>query len=92
MFTINIDKESGCFKRSMNKNNQGSHDKDTALIEATAMLSTMNEEFGKKHEFALAENGNTFQITMTARPQQAQADAAVAGNLHKHLSCYLSKY
>jgi len=39
MFTINVDKECGCFKRSMYENNQGFHDKDTALTEATTMYS-----------------------------------------------------
>ena len=73
MFTINVDKECGCFKRSMYENNQSFHDKDTALIEASAMLRTMNEDFCNKHEFALAENGDTFQVTMSARPQDGAA-------------------
>ena len=83
MFTINIDKECGCFKRSMYENNQGFQDKDAALIEATTMLRTMNEEFCKKHEFALAENGNTFQIAMSARPQDAsQSSGGCCGGGH----------
>ena len=69
MFTINVDKECGCFKRSMYENNQSFHDKDAALIEAQSMLSTMNEDFCKKHEFALSENGENFQIAMSPRPQ-----------------------
>ena len=75
MFTINVDKECGCFKRSMYDNNQGFQDKDTALIEATTMLKTMNEEVCKKHEFALLEDGNTFQISMSARPQDGTASS-----------------
>jgi len=69
MFTINVDKECGCFKRSMYENNQNFTSKDAALIEAQAMVQTMNEEFCKKHEFALSGNGATFSIAMSARPQ-----------------------
>jgi len=79
MFTISVDKECGCFKRSMYENNQSFHDKDTALIEATTMLRTMNEDFCQKHEFALAENGNTFQVTMSARPQEAGQSGGCCG-------------
>jgi hypothetical protein len=75
MFTINVDKECGCFKRSMYENNQDFHDKDAALIEATSMLRTMNEEFCQKHEFVLAESGNTFQISMSARAQEGTASS-----------------
>ena len=83
MFTINVDKECGCFKRSMYDNNQGFNDKDTALIEATSMLRTMNEEFRQKHEFVLSEEGNTFQIVMSARPQEAgQSSGGCCGGGH----------
>jgi len=69
MFTINVDKECGCFKRSMYENNQNFTSKNAALIEAQAMVQTMNEEFCKKHEFALSENGATFSIAMSVSPQ-----------------------
>jgi len=82
MFTINVDKECGCFKRSMYENNQGFHDKDTALIEAGNMLRTMNEDFCQKHEFALAEDGNTFQISMSAKPQEAGKSGGCCGGGH----------
>jgi len=82
MFTINVDKECGCFKRSMYENNQRFHDKDTALIEAGNMLRTMNEDFCQKHEFALAEDGNTFQISMSARPQETEKSGGCCGGGH----------
>ena len=75
MFTINVDKECGCFKRSMYENNQNFSSKDAALIEAQSMLDTMNNEFCKKHEFALIEAGDTFQINMSARPQEGEASS-----------------
>ena len=79
MFTISIDKECGCFKRSMYENNQSFHDKDTALIEAGNMLRTMNEDFCQKHEFALSEDGNNFQISMSARAQEAEKSGGCCG-------------
>ena len=75
MFTINVDKECGCFKRSMYENDQSFHDKDSALIEAQSMLSTMNEDFCQKHEFTLSENGENFSIAMNARPQEGTASS-----------------
>ncbi len=69
MFTINIDKECGCFKRSMYENNQNFHSKDSALIEAQSMVRTTNEDFCQKHEFTLSENGENFSIAMNPRPQ-----------------------
>ncbi len=83
MFTISLDKECGCFKRSMYENNQSFHDKDTALIEATTMLRTMNEDFCQKHAFSLVEEGNTFQISMSAKPQDpAKSSGGCCGGGH----------
>ncbi|SFZ99047.1 hypothetical protein MNB_SV-5-961 [hydrothermal vent metagenome] len=79
MFTINVDKECGCFKRSMYENNQMFHDKDTALIEATTMLRTMNEDFCNKHEFSLSENGETFQVIMSAKSQDQSISSGGGG-------------
>ena len=82
MFTINVDKECGCFKRSMYENDQNFHDKDAALIEAGNMLRTMNEDFCQKHEFSLSENGNNFQISMSARPEEAGKSGGCCGGGH----------
>lgn len=66
MYTINIDKECGCFKRSDFENNVTFESNDDALIKANSMINQMNNEFCGKHKFALAEDGNTFQISMQA--------------------------
>ncbi|MGB5866256.1 MAG: hypothetical protein WBG69_00125 [Arcobacteraceae bacterium] len=66
MYTINVDKECGCFKRSGFENNASFESNDDALIKANEMLTHMNNKFCGKHGFALAEDGNTFQISMTA--------------------------
>jgi len=66
MYTINIDKECGCFKRSGLENNMTFESNDDALMQATSMKNKMNDEFCGKHDFAMVEDGNTFQISMQA--------------------------
>ena len=76
MFTINIDKECGCFKKSDFENNKGFENKDDALIEAKNMVNHMNKEFCQKHEFTLSENEDNFSIAMNARPQDGAASSS----------------
>ena len=64
MYTINVNKECGCFKKSAYDNNMTFTSKDEALIQAGLMVNHMNSEFCGKHGFDLAENGDTFQISM----------------------------
>ncbi|MGK0256535.1 MAG: hypothetical protein ACI81I_001153 [Arcobacteraceae bacterium] len=78
MFTINIDKECGCFKRSGFENNASFESNDDALIKANSMLTHMNEKFCGKHAFALAEDGNNFQISMV-QPAPAAASGCCGG-------------
>jgi len=66
MYTINVDKECGCFRRSDLENNQTFTSNDDALSTANTMVNLMNEKFCGKHEFSLKEDGNTFQISMQA--------------------------
>ena len=81
MFTINIDKECGCFKRSGFKNNASFESNDDALIKANSMLSHMNKNFCAKHSFALAEDGSTLQISMV-QPAPAPAASGCCGGGH----------
>lgn len=67
MFTINVEKECGCFKKSAFENNQSFESKDDALLQAQIMTNHMNEKFCKKHEFTLRENGNDFSIAVDMR-------------------------
>lgn len=66
MYTINIDKECGCFKRSGLENNTQFVSNDDALMQANMMVTKMNQEFCSKHSFSLKEDGNRFQISMQA--------------------------
>jgi len=79
MYTINIDKECGCFKRSDFENNVTFTTNDDALIKANSMLSHMNDNFCGKHEFSLKEDGNTFQIMMQA-PAPVQSAGCCGGS------------
>lgn len=66
MYTINVDKECGCFRRSGFENNTSFSSNDEALMNANSMVKQMNERFCGKHLFSLKEDGNTFQISMLA--------------------------
>ena len=78
MYTVNVDKECGCFRRSGLENNVGFESNDDALMAANSMVGTMNEKFCGKHEFSLKEDGNTFQILMQA-PAPAQSSGCCGG-------------
>lgn len=67
MFTVNVEKECGCFKRSDFTNNMSFESKDDALLQALNMTKEMNQDFCQKHEFALEEMGNTFSISVQER-------------------------
>jgi len=80
MFTINIEKECGCFKRSAYDNNMSFESKDDALIQARLMESHMNQKFCQKHLFTLTENGNTFQISVENKPQASSGGCCGGGH------------
>ncbi len=67
MFTVKIEKECGCFKKSDFTNNMEFESKDDALIQALNMTKEMNQDFCQKHEFEVAENGATFMISVDER-------------------------
>jgi len=79
MFTVSIDKECGCFKRSDYQNNKSFESKDEALLNAKDMVEDMNENFCQKHSFVLSEDGKSFNITMSLKPQE---DSGCCGGGH----------
>ena len=79
MFTINIDRECGCFKRSPYDNGMSFDNKDDALIQAQSMVNHMNTKFCGKHGFTLSENGDVFSISM-GEPQQASGGCCGGGH------------
>ena len=70
MFTINVDKECGCFKKSIYENHKAFESKDDALLQAQLMVNHMNDKFCQKHEFELSENGEKFDIAMSMKSTQ----------------------
>jgi len=82
MFTITVDKECGCFKRSPFENNKGFDNKDDALIEARKMETHMNEKFCQRHIFVAEEAGDNFTISMNDRPQAAASAGGCCGGGH----------
>ena len=71
MFTINVEKECGCFKKSDFQNNQSFASKDEALMEAKLMESHMNQKLCQKHMFYTEETGNnTFTIRVEEKPKE----------------------
>ncbi|MDY0117506.1 MAG: hypothetical protein RBR59_08020 [Sulfurimonadaceae bacterium] len=65
MFSITVEKECGCFKRSDLQNNLRVASKDEALLKSIEMRDHMNDEFCKKHAFKLQEVGDNFVIAMS---------------------------
>lgn len=65
MFTITVEKECGCFKRSDLQNNLRIASKDDALLKSIEMREHMNDKFCKKHSFKLQEVGDNFVIAMS---------------------------
>jgi hypothetical protein len=80
MFTINVEKECGCFKKSPFENNKSHASKDEALLQAQLMVNHMNTKFCQKHEFTLRENGESFNIAMDMR--QAPVSSGCCGGGH----------
>jgi len=62
MFTVKMEKECGCFKRSGMESTKTFGNKDDAMIEAKAWAEEMNETFCQKHNFTVAEEGNDLII------------------------------
>ena len=64
MYTISMEKQCGCFKRSGMAAQQSFTTKDEALTEAIEMCGEMNETFCKKHSFKVIEEGDNILIRL----------------------------
>ena len=71
MFTVNMEKECGCFKKSDFTNNMSFENKDDAMIQAINMTKEMNQEFCQKHEFKVLEKGNSMFIQVADQGQSS---------------------
>jgi len=64
MYTIEMEKQCGCFKRSDYNAVENFASKDEALKVALDMCEDMNETFCQKHNFQVAEDGDKLIIKM----------------------------
>jgi hypothetical protein len=80
MFTINVERECGCFKRSEFNNNASFNSKDDALIQAKQMENHMNEKFCQKHGFITEETGDSFTIRVVEKPRATSGGCCGGGH------------
>ena len=82
MYTVHIEKECGCFKKSEYTNNNTFETQKDAYNYANLIAEFMNEEFCSTHIFTAhrAEDSN-FIITSTMNP-----DVAIPG-YNPHITC-----
>jgi len=80
MFTINVEQECGCFKKSPYDNNMSFSSKDDALMQARLMESHMNQKFCQKHLFTLSEDGQNFKIGVEMKPKEASSGCCGGGH------------
>jgi len=67
MYEVTIEKQCGCFKRSGEAPTKSFASKDAALEEAVAWSQRMNEEYCRKHVFAVREEGESFVVGVEMR-------------------------
>ena len=67
MFTVTVEKECGCFRKSGIENNKKFDNKDDALIHALNLSKEMNQDFCQKHEFRVKEDGSNISIAVDER-------------------------
>lgn len=66
MYQVNVPQQCGCFRRSGREASVSFDNKDDALLHATEMAETMNNDFCQKHNFNVVEDGNHLVVLMGA--------------------------
>ncbi len=79
MYTIQMEKECGCFKKSDYTNPMTFESKDDALMQARLMENHMNREFCQKHFFTAIEDGENITIKVEERPKQENTGGCCGG-------------
>ena len=70
MYSVIVEKECGCFKRSEYEKEKSFESKDDAFMYSKALEELMNEEFCKKHLFfaqRAADNGFIIKVADNPR-------------------------
>ena len=69
MYSVTVEKECGCFRRSEYKKEKSFDNKENAFIYSKALEELMNEEFCNKHLFfTKALNDKQFVIRVADNP------------------------
>ena len=74
MYTIHIENECSCFKKSSFENNETFKEKSDALMRAKIIECRMNQEFCHTHYFEAEDLGNEIIIRSTIRPDEDDDD------------------
>jgi hypothetical protein len=69
MYTLRIEKECSCFKKSNLENNMTFETKEDALAKARVLECIMNQEFCHKHYFDAVDMGDEIVFHSTERPE-----------------------
>jgi hypothetical protein len=72
MFSVKVEKECGCFRRSEYEAQKSFEKRDDAILYSNALAELMNEEFCKKHRFIPKEvDRGEFVIAVGTMPQKS---------------------
>lgn len=74
MYTIEIEKECGCFQKSGFENNMTFDSREDMINKARVMECRMNQEFCMKHFFQAVDYGEKIVIHSTLRPEDDEED------------------
>lgn len=74
MYTVHIENECACFKKSGFENNQTFKDKADAQLKAKVLECRMNQEFCHKHYFEAEDRGDQIIIGSILRPEDDDDD------------------
>ena len=77
MYTIEIEKECSCFKKSDFQNNMTFETREDMYNKARVMECLMNQQFCMKHFFEAVDYGDKIIIHSTERPEDDEEDADV---------------
>jgi hypothetical protein len=70
MFTVEVEKECGCFRRSEYQKEKSFDTRDEAFLYSKALEELMNEEFCGKHRFIAKELSDTeFMVRVGDNPK-----------------------
>jgi hypothetical protein len=80
MFTINVEKECGCFKKSSYTNGMTFDDQSKAKEQANLMVSHMNQRFCQTHLFYVEEDGKNLNIGVDMKPKSNDGGCCGGGH------------